>query len=70
LRDPRIRAGEEEVAHSLEGNWNKDVLFELGQVVEGYDFYPKQRAACDPQLQKYLAALPDGQAPEAVSPQG
>ena len=35
LRNPRIRASEEEVAHSLEGNWREDVLFELGQVVEG-----------------------------------
>jgi hypothetical protein len=70
LRNPGIRASEEEVAHSLEGNWREDVLFELGQVVEGYDFYQKQMAACDQQLQKYLAALPDGQAAEAVSPQG
>jgi hypothetical protein len=37
LRDRRIRASEEEVAHSLEGNWREEVLFELGQVLEGYD---------------------------------
>jgi hypothetical protein len=50
-------------------NWHEDVLFELGQVVEGYDFYQKQRAACDPQLQKYVAALPDCKVAKAVSPQ-
>jgi transposase len=60
LRDRRIQASEEEVAHSLEGNWREDVLFELDQVVEGYDFYQRQIAACDQQLQKYLAVLPDG----------
>jgi transposase len=58
LRDPRIQASEEEVARSLEGNWRDDVLFELGQVVEGYAFLQKQIAACDVRLQTYLAALP------------
>jgi transposase len=45
LRDQRISASEEEIAHSLEGNWRADVLFELRQVVEAYDFYRKQMAA-------------------------
>jgi transposase len=71
LRDPRVRASEEEVAHSLQGNWREDVLFELRQVVEGYDFYRKQIAACDEQLQKYLAELPDGKkSPEPEVAQG
>lgn len=59
LRDKRITASEQEIAHSLEGNWREDVLFEMGQVVEAYDFYQKQMAACDQQLQKYVTALPD-----------
>lgn len=59
LRDRRLRASEEEVAHSLEGNWRDDLLFELEQVVQAYDFYQKQMAACDVRLQKYLAALRD-----------
>jgi hypothetical protein len=59
LRDRRICASEEEVARSLEGNWREDVLFELGQVVEAYDFYHRQMEACGEQLQKYMAALPD-----------
>src|SRR5436305_1624700 len=29
LRDERIRASEEEIAHSLEGHWREDVLLEL-----------------------------------------
>jgi hypothetical protein len=47
------------VIQSLQGNWREDVLFELQQVVEGYDFYQRQMAGCDRQLQKYLAVLPD-----------
>ena len=59
MRDGRIQASEEKVARSLEGPWREDVLFELGQVVEGSDFYQRQVAACDQQLQKYLAVLPE-----------
>jgi transposase len=70
LRDPRIQASQEEVAHSLEGHWREDVLFELGQVVEGYDFYQKQMVACDQQLQKYLAVLPDRKVGSAAGGHG
>ena len=63
LRDRRIQASEEEIARSLEGNWQPDVLFELEQVVEAYDLYQKQISDCDKQLQKYMAALPDREAP-------
>lgn len=63
LRDRRVAASEEEIAHSLAGNWREEVLFELRQVVEAYDFYQKQMSACDDELQKYLAALPDAPVP-------
>jgi transposase len=59
LKDHRIRASEAEIAGSLEGNWQEDVLFELQQIVERYDFCQGQIRACDEQLQKYLAALPE-----------
>jgi transposase len=65
LRDWRVAATEEEIAHSLEGNWREDVLFELQQVVDAYDFHQKQIAACDVQLQKYLSALPIRNGPGA-----
>jgi transposase len=58
LRDRRVAASEVEIAHSLEGNWRDDVLFELQQVVDAYDFHQKQIAACDVELQRYLSALP------------
>jgi len=42
LRDWRSKATEEEVARSLEGNWREDMLFELRQAVDAYDFTQKQ----------------------------
>jgi len=58
LRDRRIRATEQEVARSLEGNWREDMLFELRQAVDAYDFIQKQIEECDQRLQKLLAELP------------
>lgn len=58
LRDRRIQASEDEVAASLDGHWREDLLFELEQVLQTYDFHQKQMAVCDRQLQKYLATLP------------
>lgn len=58
LRDYRIRASQEEIFNSLRGDWKEDVLFELQQAVEAYDFHRQQIAKCDQQLQRYLAALP------------
>lgn len=62
MRDKRIQASEEEIASSLEGHWREEVLFELKQVVEGYDFYQKQIAACDGELQVRMQALPSRRA--------
>lgn len=54
----RVQATREEVARSLEGNWRDEVLFELQQAVDSYDFTQRQLQACDEQLQQYLAELP------------
>jgi transposase len=67
LRDRRIKASEEEVAFSLEGNWQEDQLFELQQAVDEYDFRQKQLAECDCKLQAYLAVLPSRPVPPADS---
>lgn len=64
LRNKHIAASEEEIVHSLQGNWREDVLFELSQVLEAYDFYQKQIAACDRELQKYTAAMASREIPE------
>ncbi|WP_321477554.1 IS110 family transposase [uncultured Paludibaculum sp.] len=54
----RVQATREEVARSLEGLWRDEVLFELQQAVESYDFTQHQLQACDQQLQQYLGELP------------
>ena len=59
MKDYRVRASNEEIARSLEGNWQEDVLFELQQAVDAYDFIQRQIADCDRQLEKYMAVLPD-----------
>jgi len=58
LRHYRIQASAEEIARSLEGHWQEDVLFELRQAVERYDFCQQQIAACDQRLAQNLGVLP------------
>jgi transposase len=64
LRDPRIAASEAEIAHSLQGHWREEVLFELRQSLEAYDFYQQQLAACDRELAQYTAAVASRERPE------
>jgi transposase len=54
LRDWRVKANEEQIAQSLEGNWQPDLLFLLQQEQDGYEFCQKQMAECDRQLEQYL----------------
>jgi transposase len=58
LRDVRVQATEEEIAHSLAGNWRPDVLVELKQLLATYDFLQQQITDCDVQLQKEMQAQP------------
>jgi transposase len=59
LCDPRIKASEEEVASSLEGNWQDDQLFMLKQEQDGYDLCQRQMAECDARLEQYLKERED-----------
>src|SRR5438876_8351622 len=59
FRDPRVKASEEQIARSLEGHWQEDLLFVLQQEQNGYEFCQKQIAECDQQLQQYLQKLED-----------
>ena len=78
LRDYRIQASVEEIARSLEGNWQQDLVFELQQPVEAYHFCHRQLLACDERLRSYLAVLPSRSTvqtqqltpPEQCSPAG
>jgi len=57
-RDRRLRASEETVARSLNGNWRKEHLFALAQVLAHYDFLEQQIAECDRTISEDLACLP------------
>src|SRR6201982_3070693 len=59
LRNWRVKASEEEIARSLEGNWQDEHLFVLQQEQDGYEFCQKQMAECDQRLQQYLQRLED-----------
>jgi transposase len=59
FRDPRVKASEEQIAQSLEGNWQEDLLFVLKQEHEGYEFCQQQMAECDRHLQHYLRQRED-----------
>jgi transposase len=59
FRDPRVKAREEEIARSLEGNWQEDLLFVLRQEQDGYEFCQKQMAECDQRLEQYLQQRED-----------
>jgi transposase len=59
LRDPRVKVSEEEIARSLEGNWQGDLLFVLKQEQDGYEFCQKQMAECDQRLEQYLQQRED-----------
>jgi transposase len=59
FRDPRVKASEDQIARSLEGNWQPDLLFVLKQEQDGYEFCQKQMAECDRQLEQYLQQRED-----------
>ena len=59
FRDCRVKASEEEIARSLEGNWQEELLFVLQQEQDGYQFCQKQMAECDRQIEQYLQQRED-----------
>jgi len=59
FRNSRVQASQEEIARSLEGNWQEDLLFVLKQEQDGYEFCQQQMAECDRQLEQYLQQRED-----------
>src|SRR6202171_4068675 len=57
LRDPHIKASEETIRKSLEGNWRPEHLFTLKQSRKSYQHYQEQITACDEQIEKMLVAF-------------
>ncbi len=54
FRDFRVKASQEQIARSLEGRWQEDLLFVLKQEQDGYEFCQQQMAECDRRLAQYL----------------
>ena len=57
LRDWRVKASEETVRKSLEGNWRPEHLFTLKQSRKMYQHYQEQIAACDAEIEKLVASF-------------
>ena len=57
LRDWRIKASEETIRKSLEGNWRPEHVFTLKQSRNSYRHYQEQIAVCDEEIEKRLVAF-------------
>jgi transposase len=55
LRDRRIKASQETIRKSLEGNWRPEHVFTLEQSRNSFQHYQEQIAACDQKLEKLIA---------------
>src|SRR3712207_1103724 len=55
LRNYRCKSSPAVIAKSLEGNYRQEHLFALQQAVTLYETYQAQIAACDEQIDQYLA---------------
>jgi hypothetical protein len=54
-----VKASENQIAQSLEGHWQEDLLFVLKQEQDGYEFCQQQMAECDRRLEQYLQQRED-----------
>jgi transposase len=57
FRHPSCKSSEEDIAKALTGNYQPEHLFALRQAVEGYDFYTRQLAACDDEIEVHYAVF-------------
>ena len=69
-RDARVRADEETIARSLQGNWREEHLFALAQAVQRYDFLAHQIEQCEEQIMATMSAPADHEAQEPNTPTG
>jgi transposase len=57
LKNVRIRASEDEIAKSLQGNWRTEHLFALKQALGAFDFVGTQLAEVDREIEAQLKVL-------------
>jgi transposase len=54
MRDPRIKASEEEIIKSLEGIWKEEYIFILKQAYNAYNFCQQQIMECEDKIHEQL----------------
>jgi transposase len=54
LKDPRIKATQEEIIKSLQGIWKEEYLFTLEQAYNTYFFYQQQIKECEKKIHEHL----------------
>lgn len=55
LAESNCKASQEEIALSLEGTWDEDLLFMLKQSLDAYDFFLSEVSDCDTEIEKLLS---------------
>lgn len=72
LRHAQVKASEEEIAKSLEGNWRPEHLFALKQGLAQFDFFQAQMTECDREIESLLQSLHshDGDPPRRTKKSG
>jgi hypothetical protein len=59
LADYRVQASPDEIARSLHGTWQPELLFLLKQHVDMYDTYQRRIHECDQELERHLKIFAD-----------
>jgi transposase len=58
-RDYRCKKTEEEIRKSLEGNYKKEYIFQLKQLLELYDYYGNKIKECEKELEEKYKEFPN-----------
>ena len=66
LRDPRVKASQEEIRQSLEGNWRPELLFVLKQEFETYQNFQTKIRECDAELERHFQTIAGQADPEEL----
>ena len=68
MRDPGVKASEEEIVKSLQGNWREELLFVLKQEWESYRGFQKKIEECDAELKKVYQSMESKADPQKLPP--
>jgi transposase len=68
LRQPGCKHPQAQFARALEGTWQPEHLFALGQSLELYEYFHKQVAECDRKIEEQLKSLARPEKPGPLPP--